>query len=221
MRSLNGAGVLSLSAGCDTVVAQQSFDGNGNFDGILDEQSVGSDACGDLAVTTSGVLISALPFTGTYRVDNDGFGRGVFTVRGDHKFYPFYLVNPGKGFIIDSSARAGMFEPQIGGPFSNGSLSGDYFLGALPLPMNWSAAPSSGKLTANGSGSLNGITDGGASAQNFTGTYSAAANGRTNLATISSAGPSNWIFYLISPSKAVGIQVDPGGADAGVRIISK
>ena len=93
---------------------------HGNFNGVLDEDSLGSDVCGDLAATSSGALTSAAAFTGTYRVDNDGFGRGVIAVSGDQKSYPFYLVGPGKGFIIDSSARAGMFEPQTGGPFING-----------------------------------------------------------------------------------------------------
>jgi hypothetical protein len=221
VRSLNGAGVLRLSAGCDTVVAEQSFDGSGKFNGILDEDSLGSDVCGDLAATSSGTLTSAAAFTGTYWVDNDGFGRGVIAVSGDQKSYPFYLVSPGKAFIIDSSARAGMFEPQTGGPFSNGSLSGNYFLGTLPLPMNWSAGPTSGTLTMDGSGSLNGITDGRASGLSFTGSYSVAPNGRATSAISSSAGSSTWIFYLISPSKAVGIQVDAGGANAGVRIVEK
>lgn len=45
----------------------------------------------------------------------------------------FYLVDANKGFLVstDASVSTGMFEPQTGGPFSNASLSGNYFLGTV------------------------------------------------------------------------------------------
>jgi hypothetical protein len=56
----------------------------------------------------------------------------------------------------------------------------------------------------------------------FVGSYSVDSNGRAiMMITPSVGGPSNMVFYLVSPSKAVGIQVDPGAANPAVNIIEK
>jgi hypothetical protein len=163
-----------------------------------------------------------MPFTGTYTVDTDGLGRGVITLTAHQSPKPFYLVSPGKGFIIStgSSAESGVFEPQTGGPFSNTSLSGNHALGTTPAPMSFFQNGIWGTLTPNGVGSLSGSSA--AASLTFTGTYSIAANGRAPLAITPSAGlPPNIIFYLVSPAKAVGIQADAGAANVAVAIIEK
>jgi hypothetical protein len=78
-----------------------NFYGSGNLSGTSDENN-------------GGVITSNSVFTETYSVDTDGLGRGVITLAGDPQPKPFYLVSPGKAFVIDTSgsAEAGMFEPQ-------------------------------------------------------------------------------------------------------------
>ena len=214
--SLNGASVFNLTglhgAGSDVVVGQETLNGSGSLSGTIDENNAGA-------------ITSNMAFTGTYTVDANGLGRGVITLVGDPNPKPFYLVSSGKGFIIDTggSAQAGIFEPQTGGPFSNASVSGNYVLGTLPSPMNFLLSPVSGVVTGNGASSLNGTSDGsGGTGQSFTGSYSVAANGRTTLAITPSMGsPSNMVFYLVSPSRAVGIQVDAGAANTAVNVFEK
>lgn len=213
--SLSGAAVFNLNGvvsppGTDVAVGQETFDGSGSLSGAFDENK-------------AGVITSSTASTGTYTVDGNGLGRGVITITGDPNPMPFYLVSPGKGFIINagSSGQAGIFEPQTGGPFSNASVSGNYVLGTPPSLFALSAV--SGVVAANGVGSLNGTSDGGGgTGQSFTGSYSVAANGRATLAITPSVGaPRNMVFYLVSPSEAVGIQVDSGATNAAVNIIEK
>lgn len=68
----------------------------------------------------------------------------------------FYLVDNNKGFLMstDSSVSAGFLEPQTGGPFSNASLSGNYFFGTVP-PAMVDSAVASGVGTSTGDGTLN------------------------------------------------------------------
>jgi len=66
-----------------------------------------------------------------------------------------YLVDANKGFLMstDDSVSTGFFEPQTGGPFSNGSLSGNYFLGTVP-PADANSGTVSGAGTSTDSGTL-------------------------------------------------------------------
>jgi hypothetical protein len=217
--SLNGATVFNLSA----AVGQATFDGIGGLTGIEDENDDGG---------------ADVPFSGNYTVDDDGLGRGVITLA-DQQTQSFYLVSPGKAFVVDSCAaiwlpeidscpfRIGMFEPQSGEPFGNASISGNYVLETSGGLNNYAFGPDfspvSGVLTADGNGSLGGVSDNpGGSGIPFVGSYSVDSNGRATLAITPSVGrPSNMVFYLVSPSKAVGIQVDPGATNPAVGIIEK
>jgi hypothetical protein len=212
--SLNGPTVLDLTGFPDIAVAQQSFDGNGKFSGSIDENN-------------QGVITSNAQLTGSYAVDADGLGHGAMSVIGDQKSYAFYLVSPGRAFIIDSAARAGVIEPQVGGPFGDPSVAGDYVLGALPAPMNWWVNFLSGVLTADGVGGLVGAFDGAVTGESFTGSYAVAPNGRSTLTiTPSVEAPTKMVFYLVSPSRAVGIPADAGanmlfGANPTLGVIEK
>lgn len=68
----------------------------------------------------------------------------------------FYLVDTNKGFLMstDSSVSTGFLEPQTGGPFSDASLSGAYFIGTVS-PAVTSAAVATGVGTSAGDGALN------------------------------------------------------------------
>jgi Domain of unknown function (DUF5666) len=194
--SLNGPAVLNLGdVVAQRAVAQETFDGNGKFSGSLDENN-------------QGVITSNAPVTGSYTVDADGLGHGTLSVTGDQRSYAFYLVSPGRAFIIDSTGRTGTIEPQTGGPFDNRSVAGNYIFGNSIR--NYSGI--SGALTADGLGGLVGTFDGPATGQSFTGTYAVAPNGRSSLTVVPGAGPAaKMVFYLVSPSKAAGFRVDPGG----------
>jgi hypothetical protein len=189
--SLNGPAVLNLGnapvTGGYNAVAQETFDGNGKFSGSLDENNPGA--------------ITNAPVTGSYTVDADGLGHGTLSVTGDQRSYVFYLVSPERAFIIDSTGRIGTIEQQTGGPFDNRSVAGNYIFGTAV----------SGALTADGVGGLVGTFDGPATGQSFTGTYAVAPNGRSSLTAGPGAGPAaaEMVFYLVSPSKAAGIRVNP------------
>lgn len=215
--SLNDAAVFYLSGGSASVsnvtVGREIFDGSGNLSGTSDSNN------------GVGVFTSNSAFSGTYFTDTNGLGRGEITLVGDPQPKPFYLVSPGRGFIIDtgSSGAAGMFERQIEGPFSNASISGDYVFGTLPPPLNFTIDPISGAVVANGAGGLSETSDGkGISDRNFTGTYSMAPTGTATVVITPIVGsPSNLVFYFISPSKAVAIHTDSGATDSVVYIIEQ
>jgi hypothetical protein len=213
--SLNGPAVFNLTAagsnatGGSVAVGQEILDGMGNLTGIQDKNS-------------SGVITSAQTFSGTYTVDPDGLGRGESAQGGVQE--SFYLASPGRGFIIGTNGyNEGKFEPQSGAPFNDASISGDFVLGTLPWPFNWAFSPASGVMSATGSGSLLGTSDcicG--SDSNFSGRYSVGENGRTTVTITAGSGSStNWVFYLISPSKAVGTDTDGGTTNSAIRIIEK
>ena len=216
--SLNGSAVFNLTAagngtatGGSVAVGMQTFDGTGNLTGIADQNK-------------NGVITSNQAFNGTYGVDTDDLGRGEISLISGAKPHSFYVISPGKAFVMDTdSYGAGMFEPQGGEPFGNASISGNFVLGTLPWAFNWVFSPVSGVVNANGSGGLLGTSDGvvGSDA-NFSGSYSVAGNGRTAMTiTPGSGSPSNWVFYLISPSKAVGIDIGAGTTNSAARIIEK
>jgi hypothetical protein len=84
-------------------------------------------------------------------------------------------------------------------------------------------SPASGIMSATGSGSILGTSDcicG--SDSSFSGSYAVSESGRTTMTfTPDSGSRSNWVFYLVSASKAVGIDVDAGTANSAIRIIEK
>jgi hypothetical protein len=216
--SLNGPAVFNLTAagtgtatGGSVAVGQEIFDGRSNVTGIKDENS-------------SGVIASAQLLNGTYVVDTDGLGRGEISFAGKQQPSSFYLISSGKGFMMDTASyEEGMFEPQSGEPFGNASISGNFVLGTLPWAFNWVFSPLSGVASWSGSGGLLGTSDGvvGSDA-NLSGSYSVAGDGRTTMTIMPATGsPSNWVFYLVSPSKAMGIDIDAGTTNSAIRIIEK
>ncbi|HET9402896.1 MAG TPA: hypothetical protein VFO34_18255 [Candidatus Acidoferrales bacterium] len=202
--SLNGPSVFDAAgftvAGNDVTVGQIQFDGTGNLTDTSDENDFGAP-------------VSHPSSAGTYTVDPNGLGRGQLT--DSCRQSTFYLVSPGTGFLIGGcdAFQAGMFESQNGGPFNNASFSGTYALGTLPL-LYVPGSDVAGVLTADGAGNVSGTsTPLGSLTQAFTGTYSVAANGRTTMSiTPNPPLPSALIFYFVSPSKAVGLQLSNSGS---------
>jgi len=193
----------------DVNVGEFQFDGVGNLDLTGDENYFGIPMPGE-------------KITGTYTVDANGLGRGEMNYACGSN--PFYLVSPGKGFILTGCDvfQFGIFEEQTGAPFSNASFSGNYALGTLALFPGLDTSFVVGVLAADGAGNLSGRSATAAGSQTFTGTYSVDASGRVTLAITPTSGtPSNMVFYLISPWKAVGTQMDLGMRNAGVNVIEK
>jgi len=207
--SLSGNAVVALQgvSGTDTsvLVGQATANGAGSLNGVTDQND-------------AGVIVLNQAFSGTYTVDADGLGRGTLTIAGDPKVKTIYFEKPNKVFIMDTNtgAQFGVAEAQAAGPFSNASVSGDYFFGG-PGTVS-SASGGCGVLTANGAGSTSGF---GCLNFGLSSTYSVAANGRaTQTIDINGfdGGPS--IFYLISPSDLVAIDVGPGRS-SGITVIEK
>jgi len=193
----------------DVNVGEFQFDGVGNLDLTGDENYFGIPMPGE-------------KITGTYTVDANGLGRGEMNYACGSN--PFYLVSPGKGFILTGCDvfQFGIFEEQTGAPFSNASFSGNYALGTLALFPGLDTSFVVGVLAADGAGNLSGRSATAAGSQTFTGTYSVDASGRVTLAITPTSGtPSNMVFYLISPWKAVGTQMDLGMRNAAVNVIEK
>lgn len=135
----------------------------------------------------------------TYQVASNG--RVVFS-GGNPNNPVIYLYGPNQGFVADGSSNFGMLEPQTGGPFSNSSFSGSYFLGTenptlAPAPN--AATLESGVAVADGSGNVTGLVDqsspaGLAQNQSLNFTYSIAADGTGNAGSGTTA-------IMISPTK--------------------
>jgi Bacterial Ig-like domain (group 2) len=193
----------------DVNVGEFQFDGMGNLTVTSDENFFG--------IPMPGETIS-----GTYSVDANGLGRGEMNYACGSN--PFYLVSSGKGFILTGCDvfQFGIFEEQTGAPFSNASFSGSYALGTLPLFPGLDTSFVAGVLAADGAGNLSARSATAAGSQTFTGTYLVDASGRVTLAITPTSGtPSNMVFYLISPSKAVGTQMDLGMRNAAVNVVEK
>jgi hypothetical protein len=207
--SLSGNAVVALQGvsgtGTSVLVGQATANGAGSLSGVTDQND-------------AGVIVLNQTFSGTYTVDADGLGRGTLTITGDPKVKTIYFEKPNKVFIMDTNtgAQFGVAEAQAAGPFSNASVSGNYFFGGA---VN-SPSGACGVLTANGAGSTSGfvcVND----FFSFSGTHSVAANGRATQ-TIDENGfdSSPSIFYLISPSDLVAIDVGPGRS-SGITVIEK
>jgi hypothetical protein len=212
--SLSGNAVVALQGvsgtGTSVLVGQATANGAGSLSGVTDQND-------------AGVIVLNQTFSGTYTVDADGLGRGTLTITGDPKVKTIYFEQPNKVFIMDTNtgAQFGVAEAQAGGPFSNASVSGNYFFGDLPSPVSTGDSFSGrcGVLTANGAGSTSGF--GCLSVfSGFGGTYSVAANGRATQIIENGFDGSSIIFYLISPSGLVAIEVNPGRS-SGVTVIEK
>jgi hypothetical protein len=214
---LKGTSVFSASRwdggrtdGGIVAVGEEIFDGSGNVNEIRDQSDRGS--------------ISLSTMNGSYSVDANGLGRGSMKLSDRTQPRTFYLVSLGRAFVVDlGDYDAGSFEPQQPGAFSNASLTGPYAMGTLPWDFNWGFTPASGAWTADGTGYMTGTTDSkGGSGNGIHGTYLVSSNGRTTITTTSaSSSSSDWVFYLVSPSKAVGIEVTVGAVNSAARVMEK
>jgi len=185
--SLNAASVIGLegfnSNGNDVVLGILSIPTPGNFTVVGDENNLGA--------------LAALNQAGTYSVSSNG----RVTVTGTPHPMVFYLSAANQGFVVgtDTNASTGFFEPQTAGPYS---LNGTFFFGPSTPGQSFANSFDSGVETFNGTGTVTGTKDSPSinsllAIQTFTDAYTIAMSGRGTMTA------SNFVFYVISPSKFV------------------
>jgi enamine deaminase RidA (YjgF/YER057c/UK114 family) len=152
-----------------------------------------------------GGAISPVSVTGgTYSLASNGRVQ-VTNPAGTTPAMILYMVSPLMAYAMSTDAHAmiGDAEPQIGGPFSNASLSGTFAFGTIN-PFDATNALLAGATTYDGAGNSTGTFDidenGFLSLDNtFTGTYMASANGRT---VTPASGTIQRLLYIIFTGKA-------------------
>jgi sugar lactone lactonase YvrE len=145
-----------------------------------------------------GNLLTNVTQTGTYTMAANG--RAVLTI--GNSTIVIFLATPDSGFIFatDSSGASGRIEPQIGGPFSNASVTGPYFYGTREIVSSTGGGVFSGVATISNGTTINTTQDesdtGGdlffGLQQSFG--YQVASNGRIVL-----SDQQNSVGYLTSP----------------------
>jgi hypothetical protein len=206
---VNSAGTLSISGG---VIS------NGAYDSVQDGSPTLNQA-----------------FAGTVNsVDANGRVSVSFTPSGPGNPINevWYMVSPTRGFSLvfypntTGTVEDGTIDQQVGSPFSNGSLKGQYAffmqgttnLGTNLLTRNGTFIPDgNGNLNINETTNLYGGINSGAVVTSPIylkgNTYSVSSNGRVtaNVANLSS----NLVLYMISPNKAYILQGDSGVLEWG------
>ncbi|MGB9104789.1 MAG: hypothetical protein WCC59_08525 [Terriglobales bacterium] len=160
----------------------------------------------------------------------DANGRGTLT---SALFGPYvlYLVAPNSGFLMQydnpgTGVGFGFFEPQSGGPFSNATLSGEYYGGTLLSPtngvgygtgiQNWN-----GGVAWAGTGDVAGIGVGTMPDISSSGTYYFSdLTGRGNWLQTSPSSYSK-AMYVVSPNKILFITNESGVINPGFEIFEK
>jgi hypothetical protein len=151
--------------------------------------------------------------SGTYSVSSNG---RVTTTGGNHNPV-IYLVSANKGFIVGSNTGVdfGFLEPQTGGPFSASTVAGTFMFGTLP-PAATAVDVSSGVATFTALGAITGTSDdnqqGTTSSGGFSDTFTIGTNGRAT------SGSGENLFYFISPTKVVVVNVKPTNANPSISI---
>jgi hypothetical protein len=210
--SLNGTDVISM-------------EGTGNTAGTSDVQVGLFVPAGNSTLTLStdenngGTVTSNAPISGTYSVAGNG---RVTVMLGAHTPV-IYLVSQDKGFLVgtDTSVTMGLFEPQVGSSFTDTSLSGNYVSRDLE-PVVSSSSLSIGLASANGTGTISGITDSDqngtlVAGQTFTAPYTVSSNGRTTIGT----APDTNVMYIVSSLKALFISTKATKTNPTISVIEK
>ena len=210
---LNGIG----SSGTIGLAGRMSADGAGHLtDGVLDSNE-------------AGVATTNAAFDGTYDLTaaavNGGRGTAIVNTPTGPVNFAIYMISASKAYFISTDfvpAFLGTAEEQTLASYSNANVSGDYALRSSGFSTNGFIL-TAGRLTASGTGTVSaGVSDEndqGVLAENlaFTGTYSvdAIGNGRGTGSFTSTRGTSNFAFYMISPSRAVVVQLDDFAVTTG------
>jgi hypothetical protein len=203
--SLSGAGVFSLAGvptnnpiGTYLTVGQWSAGGSTQtLSGIFDQ-------------IANGTPLTNQAFTASYTIASSG--RGTFTSSALPQMV-IYMIAPNRAFLMQSSnyeEQIGMVEPQQAATFDNSYFTGTYRIGPISMPQ-FGSSVSQGNLVAGGSGvftATEDVNDQGLSQQTFSGTYSVASSGRTEI-TVTSPASFHYVAYPVSPVRFIGLSIEP------------
>ncbi|HEY6349063.1 MAG TPA: hypothetical protein VI636_06600 [Candidatus Angelobacter sp.] len=188
--------------------------------GILNTDGAGNVLNTSMEDSNNGGTISQnVALSGTYSVA--GNGRGTMVLNAGAINYAIYPSAGGvQALEIDPSTVASGAAFQQSGPFSNSSIQGNYGLNFTGVTST-NEIDSDAQFSADGAGHVSGaadFNDGGTLSPNLslTGTYSIAANGRGTGTLQSSLGTQNVIFYTVSNSRVLFIDVDGGLVATGL-----
>jgi len=187
------SGIGTGDAGTTVTIGLITPDGKGNYSLTLDQNAAGT-------------FTPTQNTSGTYSVSSNG--RLTTTVGKNQSIV--YLVGPNEGFTLNTSPNAelGFLEPQTGGPFSNASLSGNYFYGTEGADAG-ERLDAVGAISFDGSGNYSGTEDdstpGGLfPSQTFATTYSfSSSSPQPGRGVLDPNNPPHTVAYIISPTKLV------------------
>jgi hypothetical protein len=183
----------------DAIAGLYTFSGAGAITLSADENAGGTakskSLTGTYTVATNGRVTATL---------SSGLSGCLVCLAPNETF--FYLAGANQGFTMDFTPEAfsGSFEPQTATAITNASFSGTYATGSLS-PLSASATLLSGAVNSGGAGSATGTEDQSTAGTlapdaSLSATYVAASSGR---ATFVPAGGDNSVLYIVSPTKAV------------------
>jgi hypothetical protein len=221
-------GAATIATDPPLTFSDASFNGQYAFqfvgsNGVGEAQLAGTFRCDGKGNITSGVediisitlgKLTNLPLTGTYSVGSDGRGNATITNSVGVSHLQFVVISADHAFLIqfdDFGTGTGSIERQDSTAFNDSSISGAYVFQFSGISFGGSYV-AAGIFTADGRGSLAGAQD-----QNdantilnlpLSGTYTVAANGRGTAVLTTSAGTSNFSFYVVSRSELIFIELD-------------
>jgi uncharacterized protein YjdB len=214
--SVKGPYVVAMGAEGAGFVGQLTADGSGHFNnGLVD-------------VNVQGQTYSTT-MSGSYSITDSARGRGTATISTANPQMTFNFemyVGGGSLFMVSTDPEQAFraeATPQAAGPFSNGSLSGDYALiGGSSLDMA-GGDNFGGQFNANGSGAwANGVIDLFRSGKSvvfgvpLSATYNVADTSRgrfTAVETPQGGSTDNVVFYTLSGNRSILVDLDsPSGA---------
>jgi hypothetical protein len=226
------AGFSAAAASGPYVLGFEGFnDTGGRFvvAGRFDANGVGALTNGQFDSNSAGTLINKASMTGAYTVAASGRGTAALAITGviNPVNVSFYVVSRKKLFAMQTDARSatvkgvlsGTIKEQSGGPFVVSSLSGNAVV-ALQGVSGTGTSVLVGQATANGAGSLSGVTDQNDAGvivlnQTFSGTYSVDADGLGRGTLTITGDPKVKTIYFEKPNK-VFIMDTNTGAQFGV-----
>ena len=186
------------------------------------------DGAGDFTLTgdqNSGGTVNALSqLAGTYSVDANT-GRVLITGTGSPSpNVVMYMVLSNWAYILstDSSVMVGNLEPQSGGPFTNGTLTGIYTFGTI-VPVVSGSPLRVGQTTYDGAGNVSStfdVNEGGfLSIDNVvTGTYAVSSTGRV---VSPAAGTTLDVSYLTNSGTVISFGVTATDTDPTIQIMDQ
>lgn len=184
--------------------------------------NVGGISAGVLDDNNAGTITSNASFTGSYSIAPDGRGIGSFVTPAFTAPVPvvFYMVSATQAFIMSSDpaiVQSGQVLAQQGGPFTNASLSGGF---GFRLVDSYDRIWTLGQITLDGIATISGTEDvnevGTLSPDvALAGTYTVSSNGRGTATVTTNTTTSNLVFYVVSGSRVLAIEVDPTATAAG------